>query len=323
MAATELAKRTRLVRPRVPRGQLTEIQRDRILAAAVEIVEEVGYARLTVAAVIGRARVSRKTFYEVFVNGEDCFLAVFEQTLARARLLLAEAYARESNWCEGIRSALSVLLLRIDVEPALARLLVVQALGAGEEVSRRRAQALGELANVIDRGRLAANAKSQPPEISAEGVVGAVFAVLHARLLTRAEEAFTDLLGPLMYMIVLPYLGPRAASRELSKPAPEAPRHTKTRPPLRSVNLLDELNIRLTYRTVRVLDVIAGHPGASNREIAESAGVIDQGQISKLLSRLARHDLIENHGGDRESGAANAWQLTRRGAQITRSARLR
>ena len=41
--------------------------------------------------------------------------------------------------------------------------------------------------------------------------------------------------------------------------------------------------MRLTYRTVRVLGAVGEHPGASNREIAERAGISDQGQISKLL----------------------------------------
>jgi AcrR family transcriptional regulator len=76
--------KTRTVAPRLrsgpgglPRGQVTEIQRSRMLAAAVEAIEEVGYARMTVAQVISRARVSRKTFYDVFTDREDCFLAAF------------------------------------------------------------------------------------------------------------------------------------------------------------------------------------------------------------------------------------------------------
>ena len=39
----------------LPREKVTEIQRGRMLAAAVEAVEELGYARMTVAQVIGRA----------------------------------------------------------------------------------------------------------------------------------------------------------------------------------------------------------------------------------------------------------------------------
>jgi DNA-binding MarR family transcriptional regulator len=81
--------------------------------------------------------------------------------------------------------------------------------------------------------------------------------------------------------------------------------------------------MRLTYRTVRVLSVIGERPGASNREIAESSGIVDQGQISKLLNRLARLELIVNLGGGQERGASNAWHLTPRGGQVERATRPR
>jgi AcrR family transcriptional regulator len=308
---------------RLSRARIAEIQRDRMLAAAVDAIEEIGYARLSVGAVISRARVSRKTFYDVFANREDCFLAVFEQTLSQAGLLAREAYARESNWRQGIRGALSIVLAYAEEEPALARLLVVEALRAGDGVSRRRAQALAEIADVIDQGRHAANVVTELPEISAEGIVGAVFAVLHARLLNGAREGLTDLLGPLMYLIVLPYLGPRAARRELNRPTTLARRERDVWSPVRSHSAFDGLRMRLTYRTSMVLAAIAEHPGASNREIAESAGVVDQGQISKLLHRLAGLELVENYGAGQESGAPNAWRLTQRGNEVTRAACLR
>jgi AcrR family transcriptional regulator len=324
------AYRARTATPRLrpgpnglPRGQVTEIQRRRMLAAAVEAVEEVGYARMTVAQVIGRARVSRKTFYDVFSDREDCFLAAFDQALDQAKALASEAYEGESSWRDGVRSALARLLIFMDEEPGLAKLCVVEALGAGERVLERRARALDELAAVIDQGRFVTNATREPPEVTAEGVVGAIFAVLHTRLLEGGKKHFTDLLGSLMSMIVLPYLGTRAATRELSRPALVVRRDSRPPASARNRDPLEGLNMRLTYRTVRVLMVIAEHPGASNREIAEGSGIIDQGQISKLLTRLARLELVENLGEGQEKGASNAWQLTPRGAQVERATRPR
>jgi AcrR family transcriptional regulator/DNA-binding MarR family transcriptional regulator len=294
-----------------------------MLAAAVEAVEEVGYARMTVAQVISRARVSRKTFYDVFTDREDCFLAAFEQALGQARTIASEAYAQEPTWRDGIRTALARLLMFMDEEPGLAKLCIVEALGAGERVLDRRAVVLDELAQVIDRGRSATNATREPPDVTAEGVVGAIFAVLHTRVLENGDQPLTDLLGSLMSMIVLPYLGARAAGRELTRPPLEIPIDSRPRSMTRQKDPLEGLNMRLTYRTVRVLMVIAEHPGASNREIAEGSGIIDQGQISKLLNRLARLKLVENLGEGQEKGAANAWHLTTRGAQVERATRPR
>lgn len=325
-----LVYKTRTATPRLrpgpgglPRGQVTQIQRSRMLAAAVEAVEDVGYARMTVAQVISRARVSRKTFYDVFTDREDCFLAAFEQALSQARLIAQETYEEESSWREGIRAALARLLMFMDEEPGLAKLCVVEALGAGERVLDRRAKVLDELADVIDRGRTLTNGTREPPDVTAEGVVGAIFAVLHTRVLEHGQEPLTDLLGSLMSMIVLPYLGARAAGRELSRPPLEFPSDGRSRALARHKDPLEGLNMRLTYRTVRVLMVIAEHPGASNREIAEGSGIVDQGQISKLLNRLARLKLVENLGEGQEKGAANAWHLTARGAQVERATRPR
>jgi AcrR family transcriptional regulator len=306
----------------LPRGHVTEIQRGRMLAAAIDAVEEVGYARMTVAQVIGRARVSRKTFYDVFLDREDCFLAALRQTVEQARARVAAAYEQASSWREGVRAGLAELLRLMDEEPALARLCVVEALGSGEQVLVYRAQVLEELAEMVDRGRYGTSAAREPSELTAEGVVGAVFAVLHLRLLEGSGETFESLLGSLMSMIVLPYLGSRAAGRELSRgPLDRSVARAPSAHPLGagSKDPLDGLNMRLTYRTVRVLAVINENHGASNREIAERSGIVDQGQISKLLNRLARLDLIVNLGEGQERGASNAWHLTDRGMQVERA----
>ncbi|HEV2923541.1 MAG TPA: TetR family transcriptional regulator [Solirubrobacteraceae bacterium] len=310
--------------PELGRREVAEIQRSRLLAATVEVVQEVGYARMTVARVIERARVSRKTFYDTFSDREECFLGALEQALEHARELAVEAYEREPGWRDGIRAALARLLIFMDEEPALAKLCVIEALGAGERVLQRRAEVLEELAVVIDRGRLVTQLAHEPPQITAEGIVGAIFAVVHTRLLKGRATSRENLLGSLMSMIVLPYLGEEAASRELSRPPLATARilRTNRRSP-KAHDSLAGLNMRLTYRTVRVLMIVAEHPGASNREIADGSGVVDQGQISKLLTRLQRLKLVKNEGGGAQKGAANAWQLTRRGTQLERAVRLR
>jgi AcrR family transcriptional regulator len=306
-----------------PRGEVAEIQRTRMLAAAVDAVAEVGYGRMTVAEVIARARVSRKTFYDVFNDREHCFFVAFEEGVERASRLAREAYANEQDWRSGVRAALARVLALMDEEPHHARLCVVEALGAGEQVLERRARLLAEVAAVIDQGRLVPEAMGGPPAVTAEGIVGAISSVLYSRLFESSSEPLADLLGPLMSVIVLPFLGARAAGHEMRGQLHAfrgngrgATRSTHWDP-------LKSLNMRLTYRTARVLAVIAEQPGASNRAIAEGSGVTDQGQISKLLTRLARLELVENLGEGHLRGAANAWYLTRRGSEVEAATRTR
>ena len=69
-------------------------------------------------------------------------------------------------------------------------------------------------------------------------------------------------------------------------------------------------SLRMTYRTALVLEAIAQAPGVSNLGVARHAQVNDQGQISKLLSRLERNGLVQNTGRGQTQGAPNEWRLT-------------
>lgn len=63
-------------------------------------------------------------------------------------------------------------------------------------------------------------------------------------------------------------------------------------------------------RRAAVLAYIAQNPGASNREIAIGAGAIDEGQVSKLLSRAEFLGLIVDRRSPHTPGAPRQWHLT-------------
>lgn len=304
----------------LPPGAVTENQRGRVLAAVVQLVGEAGYARLTVAEIIRRARVSRKTFYLTFRDREDCFLAAFDIAVAGARDAAEQGFLSRDSWSQRMRGGLGGVLAFFDAEPDLAKLCVVESLGAGPGVLARRAELLDQLAAVVDQGR--SEARVKPPALAAEGAVGAVLGVLYGRLLRGHREPLSELLGPLMNMLGLLYVGADEASRQLDV-ATGPPRPWGARPQPENVEgSLDGLDMRLTYRTVRVLMALAERPGASNREIAKRADIADQGQMSKLLTRLARLELITNVGEGQEKGMCNAWHLTDRGGRVERATRL-
>jgi AcrR family transcriptional regulator len=297
----------------MPRPEIVEVQRARILNAAVDVIGVDGYGGMSVARITARARVSRRTFYDLFEDREDCFLAVFEDAVSRATHVAAAAASGERSWRARVRAGLAALLSFAGDEPVLGSLLVKDALAAGPTVLASRARVLDTLHTIVDHGRTQTKAGAEPPPLTPEGIVGAVLAVVHARMLDPDSGLLIELLNPLMGMIVAPYLGRAAATRELSRPVPDVARAEERIPR----DPLDGLQMRITYRTLRVLAAIAGRPGASNREIGEEAGVADQGQISKLLARLEHLGLIHNVGTDTQAkGEPNAWALTPRGREI-------
>jgi AcrR family transcriptional regulator len=306
--------------------RVAEIQRSRMLTAMMQEIAERGAANVSVAHVVSRSGVSRRTFYEIFEDREDCFLAAFDDALAHFAAVVIVAYERPGSWRVRVRSALTALLECLESDPASGRLLIVESLAAGPKALERRRNVLAQIIPVIEQGQGTSKMSAQPPPLTAEGIAGGVLSVLHARLTeipsslavrtTRAErprdDSLLDLLNPLMGMIVLPYLGPAAVRKELGRPTPD---HSGQRPAIRT-DPLQDLPMRFTYRTMRVLMAVAELPGSSNRMVGQSAGIGDQGQASKLLARLHKLGLIEHQGGDPARGEPNAWALTASGKQV-------
>jgi AcrR family transcriptional regulator len=293
------------------REQVTDIQRARMLTAMSQVAGELGAGNVTVARVVARAGVSRRTFYEVFSDCEECLLAAFEDTFGRVAGQVIKAYEAPGCWDEKIRAALTALLELFDQESDSAKLLVVETLAAGPRAIERRQCALAPVVTAVHEGNLHARGGVATP-LSAEATVGAVLSVIHDRLLQPELGSLIELVNPLMSMIVLPYLGPAAARRELQQQVTPKVR----RPSRAHENPLKQLDIRLTYRTVRALVAVAEQPRSSNRMIAEASGIADQGQVSKLLTRLERLGLVENAGGGTHRGEPNAWTLTPAGKNV-------
>lgn len=313
---TEGARRRSRVKPagaseRRQPSAVRDAQRARLLLAAAESARELGVAEVTVAEIVSRSAVSRRTFYEMFENCHDCLLATFEESVRRAGAAVVPAYRSARSWRERIGAGLAALLSFLDEQPTLGGFLLIDSLGAGEEVLQRRAAVMRALVDAVDRGRRAARSQKGLSRMSAEGLVGAVLSILHTRMLAGKNGTLLSMHGQLMGMIVRPYIGPAAASAELKRPTPKAQAR-----PNRQPDLLREVRIRWTYRTITVLLSVAALPGGSNREIGTQAGIADQGQISKLLTRLQRLELIENHGGPPSRGQANAWHLTAKGIEV-------
>jgi AcrR family transcriptional regulator/DNA-binding MarR family transcriptional regulator len=301
---------------------VAQIQRTRLLSATVSALDELGYADVTVAQITARARISRRTFYEIFDNREECIAAVFDDALVSVRREIAAAGAERLPWRERVREGLWAILTFFDREPALARVCLVQSARGNEATLERRAEVFARLARVIDEGREESSRSAAAPALTAEGLVGAAHAIVYERVLRRTSEPLTSLLPSLMSMIVLPYLGAAAARREQARPAPAllpAEESNAREASATDTDWLQGLPMRLTYRTARVLHAVSESPGISNRTVGNEAGVSDQGQISKLLARLERLGLITNSGQGHVKGEANAWRLTPAGEQITQN----
>jgi AcrR family transcriptional regulator len=188
-------------------------KRQRILQGMLECVGRQGYERTTVQDAIGAAGVYRQAFYDNFEDKEDCYLQALDAGSAWMELAMREAATGMTTWRDRLRGALAGMLRFLDEQPEVGRALLVEVHAAGPQAVRKRAEAMERAVELMDLAREEGNGTA--PAISAEAVVAGILAVLHGRLSARSMPKFGSLLPELMYLAVLPYFGPAAASEEM------------------------------------------------------------------------------------------------------------
>jgi AcrR family transcriptional regulator len=114
-----------------------------MIEAMAQTVAAKGYAATTVADVVARAGVSRKTFYEHFGDREECFLAAYDAAVDVLFGAVAEHVAAGepagADWRARVRAGVLAYLEALASEPAFARTFLVEVRVAGPRAQARRA----------------------------------------------------------------------------------------------------------------------------------------------------------------------------------------
>ena len=163
-ATGEVPQRLPRHRHALPRDTVRASQVTRILLATAEAVAESGYAETSVAKIVGRAGVSTKTFYELYAGKEDAFLAAYaaiDVGIARMTEAALEQDDPRAMLAAGARSFLDQLAR----EPAFTRMRVIEAVGAGPRVLRRRAEAFADFVAALRIPLDLARSRGPAPEL--------------------------------------------------------------------------------------------------------------------------------------------------------------
>ncbi len=316
------------------------------MRAIVEVVAVEGWAGASVETVVERARVSRRTLYEVFPGGlREGLVAALDDTAQQVIELAMRELEREECWRDGVRGALAALLVFFDSDPMLARVCFVETLGGDPEVVEHRARAVSAFRElVVERIE---REHGPVPHLAAESAIALVMGILYNRLLARerniqpecgsecGSEPLIELLGPLMGIVMTPLAaGEEAIATEVRRGqelaqamrAGTLPGRVSASKGVSGEQALAVLHpyslvaahTSLTVRRLReCLLYLAGHPDASNSEIGRAVGVLHKSQISQLLAQLLAEGVAARRRG--RAGEPNAWRLTVRGEALARA----
>jgi AcrR family transcriptional regulator len=137
-------------RSSIPASEVRAQYEDRLLHAMVAVVADRGYAAVTVSDVLAAARVSRAGFYSCFPGGkEECFLTACRMggRILRAHIRSAvRAQPEQAPVDEVLRASIRAYLEFLTLEPAFARVFMVDMLAAGGDAAARYARVVAALA---------------------------------------------------------------------------------------------------------------------------------------------------------------------------------
>jgi len=198
---------TRTRDDRRPRGALGGAQRERILAAAEQLIAEKGCSGATIEAIVKLAGVSSVTFYEHFEDKEACFVAAFDRAVEETRATLREVIADELPWPDRVRAGLGGLLEAIAADPARARMCLVEAQRGGVDLRARYEAALDSAATELRQGRTLDSAPAGLSEAVEEATAGGLAWLLREHLELSGGGSLEELLPRMIEIALSPYLG--------------------------------------------------------------------------------------------------------------------
>lgn len=195
---------------------VADSQRDRLLKAMTATVGRRGYRDAHITEVVGRAGVSRRTFYEHFEGKEDCFLAAYELIAEHFAAALAAAEA-EPEWPERVRALLATLLEIFAADPTVARFVLLESLAAGGEVATRHRASLHCFAALLRPAD--PNADDALAAAREQALVGGLSTLVVRRLKASEADRLPELLPDLHELVLTSYLGRGEAQRRAREAA--------------------------------------------------------------------------------------------------------
>jgi AcrR family transcriptional regulator len=206
--------RTPVGRDRLPREVLAAHQRQRVLAAAVEVFAKRGYQGTTVDHIVSAARIGVGSFYSLFDGKEECFLAVYDQLVAAGlERMLAAAQPSDRSWPERLAAGLRALLELIEAEPFAARIALVEVQAAGTTALAHHERNLDAAAALLRAGREHSPVAAELPASLEFATVGGLSWFLQQRIAAGATADATKLLPEVLEIVAEPYLGTAATAR--------------------------------------------------------------------------------------------------------------
>ena len=202
----------------LPRELVTRSQRERLIAAVVRVAAAKGYESTSVADILEEAGVGRESFYELFEDKKDCLLAAREILVDDLEATVRARYDEPGPWVERVRNGLGAMLQWFAVDPAAARVVMVEIAAVGAASRDLFQTDFARFTKLIDDG--IEQEEPVPGLAQVSGLaVGAALARVYEEVVRDRTEELPQLLPDLTYEVLVPFVGEEKARTEQRRAA--------------------------------------------------------------------------------------------------------
>lgn len=157
-----------------------------------ELAAEHGYDAFSVAALVKRARVSKRDFYKHFSGKEECFLATYDIIVNHSLRGIHAAVEGEEEWRERLRLGCLTFVGQIADNPEAAQLALVEAYRAGSGAVERMLQSHRLFEALVAKSLAPPEGPPRLPRLLVKGIVAGCGEVARARLFSGTPHLRLD-----------------------------------------------------------------------------------------------------------------------------------
>lgn len=186
-------------------------QRHRIVEAMIASCAEKGYGGTTIGDIVGRARISRTTFYKRYGDKRTCFGAAVDFCVEELRRTASEARSPGDPPPRAVRKATGAILEAMAARPAVAQLLCADAAAVEPAVvDRYRRLVIPALEGLWD-----AAAAPRRSQLDPGLAFGRAQLLILSQIAAGKSSQLPDLLPEIVYLAIAPFAGHHAALEQV------------------------------------------------------------------------------------------------------------
>jgi len=204
-------------RPRIPEEEILENQRQRIIFATAQVVQERGYTAATVSEINRRASVDGRVFYTLFADKQEAFSAVHELGFQFLMGATAGAFFAGESWPERIWEAFRAATQSIDDTPTFAHLAFVEAYAVGPRAIQRVEDSRIAFTIFLQEGYRFQTAGPAPSRIALEAIITTIFEIIYLQARASNTPKTAGQLAHIVHIALAPFMGARDAGRFLDR----------------------------------------------------------------------------------------------------------